>query len=280
MSTQVLSVVLLAALLHAVWNAAVKASMKQRVPPTAIFIGAGIAAAAVVPFVAIPARESWPFLAASVAVHIVYSITLGRAYRSGDFSRAYPIMRGLPPLLTAILTTVFSEERLSAAQSAGMVALCFGILSLAFEPGPRSAKNKAAVGWALVVALCIGIYTTIDGFGGRNSGTPWGYVAWTCLLEAICLAALLWARKGGSELMVVAKSWRITLIGGATTLLAYCLVVWAMTQAPIALVSALRETSVIFAALLGVFIFKERLGPQRVLAIALVILGIFLTRLT
>ena len=280
MSADVLSVVLLAALLHASWNAAVKASVKQRLPSSAIFIGAGIVAAGVVPFAPLPARESWPFLAASVAVHIVYSITLGRAYRVGDFSHSYPIMRGLPPLLTALLMVAFSDERLSGGQLAGMAALCLGILSLAFEPRPRSAMGGAAVGWALVVALCIGIYTTLDGFGGRSSGTPVGYVAWTCMLEAICLAALLSARRGPGELVAIMKSWRITLVGGATTLIGYCLVVWAMTHAPIALVSALRETSVIFAALLGVVIFKERLGPQRVLAIALVVLGIFLTRLT
>ena len=280
MSAEVLGIVLLAALLHALWNAAVKASVKQKLPSSAIFIGAGIVAAGVVPFLPLPARESWPFLAASVAVHIVYSITLGRAYRVGDFSHAYPIMRGLPPFLTAIFMTVFSDERLSGGQVAGMVALCLGILSLAFEPRPGPVRSRSAVGWALVVALCIGIYTTLDGFGGRSSGSPWAYVAWTCLLEAVCLAAILSSREGAPALVATLRSWRITLVGGATTLVAYALVVWAMTQAPIALVSALRETSVIFAALLGVFFFKERLGPMRLLAIALVVLGIFLTRLT
>ena len=280
MSAQVLAVVLFAALLHASWNAAVKASVKEKLPSAAIFIGAGVVAAAVVPFLPLPARESWPFLAGSVAVHIVYSITLGRAYRFGDFSHTYPIMRGLPPLLTAVLMLAFSDERLSAGQVAGMVALCCGILSLAFEPGRGAGRSRGAVGWAVVVALCIGVYTTLDGFGGRSSGTPWAYVAWTCLLEAVCLAAIVSARQGPRMLLVIGRSWKITLVGGATTLVAYMLVVWAMTQAPIALVSAVRETSVIFAALLGVFIFKERLGPMRVLAIALVVLGLFLTRLT
>lgn len=280
MSTQVLMVVLFAAVLHALWNAAVKAGVKANLPSVTIFIGAGIVSAAIVPFVPLPAKESWPFLAGSVAVHVVYSILLGRAYRIGDFSHAYPIMRGLPPFLTALLMAFFSDERLTAGQMAGMVALCIGILSLAFEPGSGTARSRAAAGWAVLVAVAIGIYTTLDGFGGRSSGTPLGYVAWTCLLEAMCLSVLVCARQGPGVLLAIVRNWKISIVGGATTIVAYALVVWAMTQAPIALVAALRETSVIFAALLGVFIFKERLGPMRVLAIALVVLGIFLTRLT
>ena len=278
MSGFVLAVVLFAALLHALWNAAVKASLKERVPSAAIFIGAGAFSAALVPFLPPPARESWPFLAGSVAVHVVYSITLGRAYRMGDFSHAYPIMRGLPPLLTALLMFAASDERLSPGQLAGMAALCAGILSLAFD-ARSGRRSRAALGWAVVVAMCIGVYTTLDGFGGRLSASPWSYVAWTCMLEAVALAAIVSLRHGPATLGVIARSWKITLVGGATTTVAYMLVVWAMTQAPIALVSALRETSVIFAVLLGVVVFKERLGPARAVAIAFVVLGIFLTRL-
>jgi drug/metabolite transporter (DMT)-like permease len=277
-SGHVLGVVLFAALLHASWNAAVKASVKESLPSTAIFIGAGIVAAFAVPFLPIPARASWPFLLGSVAVHCVYSVMLGRAYRLGDFSHAYPLMRGLPPLLTAVLMTVFSDERATPLQQAGMLALCGGILSLALEAGLGSPKLKHAAGWAVLVAVSIGVYTTLDGFGGRLSGSAFGYVAWTCLLEAVCLGSWLVARQGPATLLLVLRRWPITLVGGATTLAAYALVVWAMTQAPVALVAALRETSVVFAALLGVVVFKERLGPARILAIALVLAGIFLMR--
>lgn len=278
MSAQVLGVVLFAALLHALWNAAVKASVKRALPSTAIFIGAGIVSACVVPFVPVPERASWPFLAGSVAVHCVYSGLLGKAYRTGDFSHAYPLMRGLPPLLTATLMAIFSDERTTPLQQAGLLALCCGVLSLGLEAGLGSPRLKQAAKWAVLVAVTIGVYTTLDGFGGRLSGTALGYVAWTCMLEAVCLGTWLMARQGPATMLVVLRAWPITIVGGATTLVAYALVVWAMTQAPIALVAALRETSVVFAALLGVAMFKERLGPARIVAIALVLAGIFLMR--
>jgi drug/metabolite transporter (DMT)-like permease len=273
----VLAAVLFAALLHALWNAAVKASVKQSLPSAAIFIGAGIVAAFTLPFLPIPAGPSWPFLLGSVAVHIGYSLMLGRAYRSGDFSHAYPIMRGLPPLMTAGAMMLLTGERGTALQQAGMLVLCAGILSLALEGG-RGPRRGAATGWALAVAVTIAVYTVLDGFGGRLSGHPAAYVAWTCFLEAICLGAWLRASQGAGALAMVLRSWRITLVGGATTLAGYAIVVWAMTQAPVALVSALRESSVAFAALLGVLVFKERLGFGRVVAIALVLAGILLMR--
>lgn len=269
--------VLFAALLHALWNAAVKASVKRSLPSAAIFIGAGIVAAFALPFLPVPAGPSWPFLLGSVAVHVVYSLMLGRAYRAGDFSHAYPIMRGLPPLMTAIAMWVLSDERISAPQQVGMLVLCAGILSLTLE-GLAARRSRAASGWALAVAVAIATYTTLDGFGGRLSGHAPAYVAWTCFLEAICLSAWLGARQGPGMLVVVLRNWPITLIGGATTLVGYAIVVWAMTQAPVALVSAVRETSVVIAAVLGVVIFKEHMGPARVVAIALVLGGIFLVR--
>lgn len=280
MSTPVLAVVLLAALLHALWNAAVKASVKGSLPSAAIFIGAGIVAAFVLPFVPLPLGPSWPFLLASVAVHVGYSLMLGRAYRAGDFSLAYPIMRGLPPLMTAGAMMVLSDERGTPLEQLGMLVLCAGILSLTLEGLKAGRRNTSSgTGWALAVAVAIAAYTTIDGFGGRLSGHAPAYVAWTCFLEAICLGTWVAVRQGPGMLAVIVRRWPLTLVGGATTLVGYMLVVWAMTQAPVALVSALRETSVVIAAVLGVVIFKERIGPVRVLAIALVLCGIVLMRL-
>ena len=276
MSGFVLAAVLFAALLHALWNAAVKASVKQSLPSAAVFIGAGIVAAFALPFLPVPMGPSWPFLLGSVVVHVGYSLMLGRAYRAGDFSHAYPIMRGLPPLMTAGAMLLLGDERGTALQQAGMLVLCAGILSLALEG--RGPRRGAATAWALAVAVAIAIYTVLDGFGGRLSGHPAAYVAWTCFLEAICLSAWLAVREGTARLVLVLRSWPITLVGGGTTLVAYSIVVWAMTQAPVALVSALRESSVAFAALLGVLVFKERLGAGRVFAIVLVLAGILLMR--
>lgn len=271
--------VLLAALLHALWNAAVKHSMKSQLPSAAIFIGAGIACVPLAPWVPVPEGPSWPFLLGSVATHFFYSIMLGRAYRLGDFSHTYPVMRGLPPLLTVLLVWLFTEERLTGAQQLAMLVLCAGILSLVFESGLRRTGRMASVGWALMVAVTIAIYTTLDGLGGRLSGSALGYVVWLCLLEGIVLAAMVLATQGAPMLVTIVRNWKVTLVGGSMTVLSYGLVIWAMTQAPIALVSAARETSVIFAVLLGVVAFKERLTRTRVVSIALVMAGLVAMRL-
>lgn len=279
MSAEVLWVVLLAALLHAFWNAAVKHSVKERHPSAAIFIGAGICCAFLVPWVPWPSAASWPFLLGSVVTHAFYSVMLGRAYRLGDFSHSYPVMRGVPPLLTVLLVAAFTDEVLSGRQQIAMLVLCLGILSLVFESGFRRTARKAAVGWALAVAVSIAIYTTLDGLGVRLSGSAMGYVVWLCLLEGIVLSLQVLATQGAPMLLAVVRGWRLTLIGGFTTLLGYGLVLWAMTHAPIALVSAARETSVIFAVLIGVVAFKERLTRTRITAIALVMAGLVAMRL-
>jgi drug/metabolite transporter (DMT)-like permease len=279
LSAEVLWVVLLAALLHASWNAAVKHSVQGRLPSAAIFIGAGIVCAVLVPWVPFPHGPSWPFLLGSVATHFFYSVMLGRAYRVGDFSHTYPVMRGLPPLLTLPLVALFIDESLTGRQQLAMLVLCLGILSLVFESGFRRTSRMASVGWAILVALTIAIYTTLDGLGVRRSGSPLGYVIWLCLLEGITLALLVLLTQGVPMLVTVVRTWKLTLVGGAATLASYGLVLWAMTQAPIALVSAARETSVIFAVLLGVVAFKERLTTTRLLSIALVVVGLVTMRL-
>lgn len=271
--------VLLAALLHAIWNAAVKHSLKGQLPSAAIFIGAGIVCVFLVPWVPLPAAASWPFLLGSVVTHGFYSVMLGRAYRIGDFSHSYPVMRGVPPLLTVLLVWLFTEETLTGRQQVAMLVLCLGILSLVFESGFRRTSRMASVGWALLVAVSIAIYTTLDGIGVRRSGSALGYVVWLCLLEGVVLSAQVLATQGPPMLLAVVRSWKLTVIGGATTLLSYGLVLWAMMHAPIALVSAARETSVIFAALIGIVAFKERLTRTRVAAIALVMAGLVAMRL-
>ncbi len=271
--------VLFAALLHALWNAAVKHSVKQRLPSAAVFIGAGIVSGILAPWVPLPAADSWPFLLGSVFVHFFYSIMLGRAYRLGDFSHTYPVMRGVPPLLTVLLVGLFTDEVMTGKQQIAMLVVCLGILSLVFESGFRRAARMGSVGWALLVAVAIAIYTTLDGVGVRLSGSSVGYVVWICLLEGIVLAAYVAVSQGPGMLLTVLQSWRVTMVAGTATLVGYGLVVWAMTHAPIALVSAVRETSVIFAVLIGVVVFKERLTLARGSAIALVVAGIVVLRL-
>src|SRR5688500_300299 len=165
MSAEVFAIVLFAALLHAFWNAAMRQAVRRKLPSVAVFIGAGVVAAFVVPWFPIPAPASWPYVLGSVATHAVYSLSLGRAYRSGDFSQSYRLMRGRPPLMTVFRAAASAGEVVAPGQQVAMIVLCVGVLSLVFEPREGLHLRKATIGWALVVALAIAVYTTLDGIG-------------------------------------------------------------------------------------------------------------------
>ena len=271
--------VLLAALLHAAWNAGVKHGVGRQLPSAAIFIGAGMVSLPFVFWLPTPETASYPLLAGSVAIHFFYATLLGRVYRAGDFSRNYSLMRGIPPLLTLVLVGLFVGESLTLPQLAGTLVLCLGVLSLAFESGGAAAAGKSTLGWTLLVAIVIAMYTTVDGLGARAAGNAFSFVLWLSAFEALLLAAHVLATQGLSTLRTIMGDWRLTLLGGATTLASYALVLWAMTQAPIALVAAVRESSVIFGMIIGFVVFKERMTAVRVAAVAMVLSGIAIIRL-
>jgi drug/metabolite transporter (DMT)-like permease len=241
-----LVLVLLAAMMHAGWNFLAKAG-DDRLVALAVIKGPNtLVALGILLFTGLPARESWPLLAASVTVNCLYFYFLIRAYR-GDLSLAYPISRGLAPLL---------------------------VLALRREP---SRQHLETLMWAGAVALMIAAYTVIDGLGARRAGTSAGYVAALSALTGVAVCGIAWQRRGGARLLqAVRAGWLRGLVGGLLMLFAYVFVVHAMTLAPMAQVSALRESSVIFAALLGVIVLKEPFGRERVLASALVAAGIVL----
>ncbi len=279
MSAQVLWLVLFAALLHAVWNAAVQHGVRRRIPSAAVFIGAGIVCAFAAPWVALPGAQSWPFIVASALTHASYSVFLGYAYRTGDFSHSYPLMRGTPPLITAAAVALVAGETVTTAQFLAMVVLCAGIVSLVFEGRLRKAAFMASIGWAMLVAASIALYTTIDGIGVRVSGDALSYIVWLGLLEGLALSVQVLAMQGRETFFSILRNWQLTLMVGFLSIAGYGIVVWAMVRAPIALVAAARETSVIFAVLIGVVAFKERLTRVRIASIALVAVGLVAMRL-
>jgi drug/metabolite transporter (DMT)-like permease len=256
-----------------------RSAVQRQFPSLGVFIGCAIISAFVVPWLPMPARESWPYLAGSLVTHVVYCFALARAYRTGDFSRSYPLMRGLPPLFTGLLVAAFAGESMTTPQLGAMLVLCVGILSLVFEPGTGFPPRKLALGWSLLVAAMIAVYTAMDGIGVRLSGNAASYAAWLMLLEGSSLAVLLAATQGRAPIVAILRSWKLTLIGGLSSAIGYALVIWAMTRAPIALVAAARETSVVFAALIGVVAFKERLTAARIASILLVVAGLVGMRL-
>ncbi|MBE0626989.1 MAG: EamA family transporter [Burkholderiales bacterium] len=272
MSPLVTALVLGSALLHAGWNAVIKSSRDVTLDTALVAAGAGMLALPLIAAAGLPASASWPYLGASAAIHVAYFSTLVAAYRLGDLSHAYPLMRGTAPLLVAVFGVALLGEHPGPAMWLGIALISSGILSLGLLQ--RGRVHRGATLWALANAAIIASYTLVDGTGARLSGTPAGYVAWLLLLQGLLFVPLIVLRRGQSALEYAARHWLRGLGGGFCLISAYGIVLWAMTRAPIAAVAALRETSVIFAALLGSIFLKERFGWQRLLAAGAVALGV------
>jgi drug/metabolite transporter (DMT)-like permease len=261
--------VLGAGLLHAGWNALLKSAPggDPLLDTATIVAGSGFCGLVIIPFVALPDPAAWKFAAASAFIHWGYYVTLAQAYRIGDLSFAYPLMRG-----TTVLGIVFLRELPTAQIALGIVLICAGIVGIAFVRHNR--HPPAAAFWALANAAIIASYTLIDGAGARASGNALSYIAWLIFLEGIPFLTWIYARRGKVAAAYLARGWRRGLIGGSASLVAYGIVLWAMTRAPVAAVAALRETSVLFAALFGAIWLKEGFGVLRLAGAASVVLGI------
>lgn len=266
--------VLGAGLLHAGWNALLKtAPGGDPMLDTASVVGGSCACALVLlPLVPLPAPAAWKFVAASCVVHFAYYITLAHAYRTGDLSFAYPLMRGTAPLIVAVLGIVFLRELPTIHVMAGILLICAGIVSIAFVR--RERHPPAAAAWAFTNAGIIALYTLVDGSGARASGDAIAYVTWLIFLEGLPFLAWIAWRRGAPAVAYLQRGWRRGLLGGACSLGAYGIVLFAMTRAPVAAVAALRETSVLFAALIGAVWLKEGFGAMRLAGAASVVAGI------
>ena len=277
MSPLVTALVLGAALLHASWNAGIKSSRDVTLDTALVTAAAGLLSLPLIALAPAPARSSWPYLAASVVIHVGYFATLAGAYRIGDLSHAYPLMRGVAPLLVALFGVALLDEHPSAAMWLGIVLISAGILSLGLLQQGRVQRNATL--WALMNAAIIASYTLVDGAGARLSGTPVGYGAWLFWLLCLPFCALVVTLRGRPALDYARRNWLRGAGGGLCVVGSYGIVLWAMTQAPVAAVAALRETSVIFAALLGTIFLKERFGRQRLIGACAVVLGVIALKL-
>ncbi len=272
--------VLLSAVLHATWNAVVKAAHADRLTTQSLVIWTScIAGALTTPFVPIPAPESWPFIALSTIAHTLYYVFLLLAYKDGELSRVYPIARGTAPLLVALFATVLVGEALSLPQSLGVVLVSLGILSLAFETGLPRGRERRAVVAALLTGLTITAYTLIDGMGVRRSGAPIGYIAWLFVIEGLPFGIAALVLRGAPSRRAPKADWAKAIGGGLIATIGYGIAIWAMGQAAFAGIVSLRETSVVFGAIIGAVFLGERFGPVRYLAAALVAGGNLLLHL-
>ena len=265
--------VLLAAVMHAAWNVLVKFGDDALVNMTLIVGMAGLIALAFTPFVSFPDPESWIFLLGSVLTHIGYYVFLLFGYRYGDLSLVYPIARGSAPLLVGMTSWLFVGEALSAIEMLGVAAISAGIFSLAIDRAAGREHSWRPVIFGLLTGLTIMGYTLCDGQGVRIAGDKYGYIVWLFVLDSPALIVMAYLRRGPDMFALVARHWKVGVIGGALSMAAYGIAIYAMSQAFMAQVAALRETSVIFAAIFSAFILKERFHPRRYAAVAMVALG-------
>jgi drug/metabolite transporter (DMT)-like permease len=273
LSIDIMAVVLFAAALHAAWNALVRASAQKFHDTVLIVLGAGVWAALLLPLAPLPAVASWPYLAASALIHVAYFSLVAFAYRGGALSFAYPLMRGTAPALTALAAALWLNESPTLGGWVGVLLIGCGILVLMGDALRTSQFHRGSALFALTNAGVIVIYTLVDGQGARLSGHAFSYTGWLVLLTALLFVAVGATLRGVAVLQPVRAGWRKGLLGGACTLASYGLALWAMTHAPIALVAALRETSVIFGVVIAAVFLKEPLTGFRVVSILMVCAG-------
>jgi len=269
LSAPVALAVLGAALLHAAWNALVKASRDKHLDTVVVAASSGLIAAALAPWLPAPASAAWPWLVASVAIHILYFAFLAGAYRWGELSYTYPVMRGGGPMLVALAGALALGEVLAWNETLGIGAICLGILGFASGKHDRRASLFAGGNAAVIAA-----YTLVDAQGVRVSGAPLGYILWFFVGNGLVITAMGLARRGRAVPDYLRRHWARGAVGGACSLAAYGIALWAMTRAPVALVAVLRETSVIFAALIGTLFLNEKLTRRRLAATGAVMLGL------
>lgn len=270
MSFSIAALVLLAAALHASWNALLKRGQDGFWVMTVMGVATSAACALCLPFLPLPARASWPYIAGSALLHVGYNGFLVRAYRHGDFGSSYPVARGSSPLLVTLGAALAAGEMPGLRGLLGILLVSTGIIALAFD-GRR--MPGAGIAYALGTGVMIGAYSVTDGVGGRLSQAPVAYTLWMCLLwGATALPLFLWRGKG--PVWRGARATGLAAAGGIISVVAYGIVIFAMTRAPMGSVSALRETSVLFAVLLAWLVFHEKLTWRRGLSALMVTMGV------
>jgi phosphonate utilization associated putative membrane protein len=269
--------VLFGALLHASWNALVKSSTDKALDTALIHLMGSVVTLPLIVILGWPPAAAWPYILASVVIHIGYYIALTGAYKHGDLGLTYPLMRGTAPLLVALSATLTVGEHLSPLAWAGVAGVCCGVLTLGLSR--HAMDSPRAVGFALANAVIIAMYTVVDAIGVRLSGNALQYVVTLFVLDGWPFAAIVLARRGRAALPYAKKRWPMAIAGALASLGSYAIALWAMTRAPVATIAALRETSVLFAALLGSWFLKEAFTPRRAVGTAVIVAGVMALRL-
>ena len=278
MPLQVMIIVLFAALLQASWNFLVKSTDDKDLSMSAVVLGHTPFAVVALLSAPLPSLESLPYILAGAVLHVGYQLFLLASYRIGDLSHVYPLARGAAPLIVAVISVTLLGLHLSWLELTAVITIGTGIMSLALVRRSDGLRNGRAASLAIITGVFIASYSLVDGLGAREAGTALGFYGWLSTMNAVIFAAIMRVVRPGILKRVVCQDWRLALGGGGASFFAYAMVTWAFTVAPIPLVTALRETSIVFALLLGVFVLKERLDPMKVLATMCTLLGVGLLR--
>ena len=260
--------------MHATWNALVKVD-DDRLMTLVVVIGTtGLLAPFLLLLGPSPAIESWPYILGSVILNNIYFLFLIEAYRVGDFSQSYPLARGSAPLMVAVGALFFSGEALGMGEIFGIAMISVGIISLMWA-------GNLKLGWApivypLLTGSMIATYTVVDGVGVRLSGSPFGYVGWLFILSPLPLCVIAFVKRGFEVFAFLGTHWRRGVIGGLCNFISYGIAIWALTFTAMANVSALRETSVVIAALIGSRVLGEAFGRKRLISAIAVLIGVIM----
>jgi phosphonate utilization associated putative membrane protein len=282
----VVAAVLFGALLHAAWNGLVKSSGDK---PLDTALVNGLGALIALPFalwVGLPAPAAWPFIAVSVVIHFGYYIALAGAYQNGELGLTYPIMRGFAPLLVALGSVAVIGEAPSAMSWLGVLGITLGVALVGLAHPGEALHHRKALAFAFANAAIIALYTFVDGLGVRaeahGAGSVWRYVLWLIALDGLAYPLLVWLRRdapGRAAIVAYTRQrWPLAALGGAASITSYAIALWAMTRAPVASVAALRETSVLFATVIGTLVLKEAFGSQRALGTVIIVGGVIALR--
>lgn len=278
MTLELTLLILLAAALHAGWNALIKISGDRIAVMAVVTLAGSFLSIFALPFVDSPDSASWPLLALTILIHTGYHFFLPVAYDHGDLGQVYPIARGVAPILVTFGALVFAGEQVSQFALIGILCLAVGVMTLTFDGGKISKINPKAIIFAVATGICIASYTVVDGLGVRQAGSILGFAVWLTIGDGLLtfLIALVWKRR--EIAMVMKNNALLGLAGGTMQVGAYWIIVYALAVAPMGMVSGLRETSVLFAALISTFLLKEGFGVWRFVSACLVTFGLIVSR--
>jgi len=265
--------------MHAGWNAIVKVGLDRFSSILLLSMVQGVLALCLLPFFAAPLAAAWPWLAASALLHIGYKLFLIRAYQHGDLSQVYPLARGTAPLIVALVGALFLGEVMTAGKTAAVAAIAIGVIVMSRAGGGLDRLPTKALLYALGTACFTASYTLVDGVGARLAETASGFTLWMFAFDATGMTCVALATRGRRVFSTLLPAWRGGLAAGGLSLGSYWIAIWAFTLAPLAMVAALRETSVLFAMLIGVFLLGERANPWRWASAGLILSGVALMRL-